>query len=60
MFGERISGNGDIVTETRDVGYFTELRVTGARSTVVYGDEDGPILGLTGDSNILENHGQLY
>ena len=54
MFSERISGNGDIVTETRDVGYFTELRVTGARSTVVYGDVDGPIR-LTGDSNILEN-----
>jgi hypothetical protein len=51
---ERISGNGDVVTETRDVGYFTELRITGARSTVVYGDSDGPIR-LTGDSNIIEN-----
>lgn len=50
---ERVSGNGDIVTEIRDVGEFTELRITGARSTIVYGDQDGPIR-LTGDSNILE------
>jgi hypothetical protein len=53
MSSERVSGNGDIVTEIRDMGEFTELRITGARSTIVYGDEDGPIR-LTGDSNILE------
>lgn len=51
---ESITGNGNIVTETRDVGHFTELRITGARNTVVYGDKDGPIR-ITGDSNILEN-----
>jgi len=49
-----IAGNGDIITETREVGYFTELRITGARSTIVYGDRDGPIR-ITGDSNILEH-----
>lgn len=51
---QTIRGNGDIVTETRDVGHFTELRITGSRSTIVYGDEDGPIR-ITGDSNILDN-----
>lgn len=54
MAQNQITGNGDIITETRDVGHFTELRITGSRSAVVYGDEDGPIR-LTGDSNILEN-----
>jgi len=49
-----IKGNGEIITETREVGPFTELRITGARSTIVYGDRDGPIL-ITGDSNILEH-----
>lgn len=49
-----ITGNGNIVTETRDTGHFSELRITGARNTVVYGDKDGPIR-ITGDSNILEN-----
>jgi len=53
MSQNKITGNGDIVTETREIGYFTELRVTGSRHTVVYGDKDGPIR-LTGDSNILE------
>ncbi|REL37829.1 hypothetical protein DYD21_08595 [Rhodohalobacter sp. SW132] len=51
---DTIKGNGDIVTENRDVGHFSELRITGSNSTVVYGDEDGPIR-ITGDSNILEN-----
>lgn len=51
---QSIRGNGDIVTETRDVGHFSELRITGSRSTIVYGDEDGPIR-ITGDSNILDN-----
>lgn len=51
---QSIRGNGDIVTETRVVGQFSLLRITGSRSTIVYGDEDGPIQ-ITGDSNILEN-----
>lgn len=49
-----IRGNGDIVTETRETGHFTKLRITGSRSTVVYGDRNGPIR-ITGDSNVLEN-----
>ncbi|HMB98501.1 MAG TPA: head GIN domain-containing protein [Balneolaceae bacterium] len=49
-----IKGNGDIISQTREVGDFTELRVTGARSTIVYGDRNGPIR-ITGDSNILEH-----
>ena len=53
MSQNKITGNGDIITETREVGHFTELRVTGARHTIVYGNEDGPIR-LTGDSNILD------
>lgn len=51
---QTIRGDGDIVTETRDVGQFSELRITGSRSTIVYGDEDGPIR-ITGESNILDN-----
>ncbi|WP_340105830.1 GIN domain-containing protein [Rhodohalobacter sp. 8-1] len=51
---QTIQGNSNIITETRDVGHFSELRITGSRSTVVYGDEDGPIR-IKGDSNILEN-----
>lgn len=51
---QTVRGNGDIVTESRDVGHFSELRITGSNATVVHGDEDGPIR-ITGDSNILEN-----
>lgn len=51
---QSIRGNGDIVTETREVGQYSELRITGSRSTIVYADEDGPIR-ITGDSNILDN-----
>lgn len=49
-----IKGNGEIISQTREVGDFTELRVTGTRSTIVYGDRNGPIR-ITGDSNILEH-----
>lgn len=52
-FQETIRGNGNIITEERDVGYFTELRITGARSTIVYGDREGPISIIT-DENLLE------
>ena len=52
-FQETIRGNGDIVTEERDVGHFTSLQITGARSTVVYGDREGPIR-ITADENLLE------
>ncbi len=50
---QTIRGNGNIVTEERDVGHFTELRITGSRSTVVYGDREGPIR-ITADGNLLE------
>ncbi len=52
-YQETIRGNGNIVTEERDVGHFTSLRITGARSTVVYGDREGPIR-ITADENLLE------
>lgn len=50
---ETIRGNGNIVTEERDVGRFTSLRITGSRSTIVYGDREGPIR-ITTDDNLLE------
>lgn len=50
---QTIRGNGNIVTEERDVGHFTELRITGSRSTVVYGDMEGTIR-ITADGNLLE------
>jgi len=50
---QTIRGNGNIVTDERDVGHFTELRITGSRSTVVYGDREGPIR-ITADENLLE------
>ncbi len=52
-YQETIRGNGVIVTEERDVSHFTSLRITGARSTIVYGDREGPIR-ITGDENLLE------
>jgi len=51
---ETIRGNGDVITEERSVAYFTSVRITGARTTVLYGDSDGPIL-ITGESNILDH-----
>lgn len=52
-YQETIRGNGVIVTEERDVGHFTSLRITGAHSTIVYGDREGPIR-ITTDENLLE------
>jgi hypothetical protein len=51
---ETIHGNGDVITEERSVPYFSSVRITGARTTVLYGDSDGPIL-MTGESNILDH-----
>jgi hypothetical protein len=52
LFQETIRGDGVIVTEERDVGSFTSLRITGARSTIVYGDREGSIR-ITTDENLL-------
>lgn len=51
---ETIRGNGDVITEERSIPHFTSVRITGARTTILYGDSDGPIL-LTGESNILDH-----
>ena len=51
---ETIRGNGDLVTEERSVPHFTSVRITGARTTVLYGDSEGPVL-ITGESNILDH-----
>lgn len=55
---ETIRGNGDVITEERSVPHFTNVRITGARTTVLHGDSDGPIL-ITGESNVL-NHTLSY
>lgn len=49
---ETVWGDGEIITEERDLPYFSSVRISGARTTILYGDSDGPVK-LTGDSNIL-------
>lgn len=51
---ETIRGNGDVITEERSVPHFTSVRISGARTTVLHGDSEGPIL-ITGESNILDH-----
>jgi len=51
---ETIRGNGDVITEERSLPSFTSVRITGARTTVLHGDSEGPIL-ITGESNILDH-----
>src|SRR6056297_396430 len=51
---QTIRGNGDVITEERVVPHFTSVRITGARTTVLYGDSEGPVL-ITGESNILDH-----
>lgn len=51
---QTIRGNGDVITVERSVPHFTSLRISGARTTVLYGDSEGPIL-ITGESNILDH-----
>jgi len=51
---QTIRGNGDVITEERSVPHFTSVRITGARTTILYGDSDGPVL-ITGESNILDH-----
>lgn len=48
-----VRGNGDIVTIEREVGYFDAIRITGSRSSVVYGDHEGPVR-ITADENLLD------
>jgi hypothetical protein len=51
---ETVRGNGDVITEERSVPEFTSVRITGARTSVLYGDQEGPVL-ITGESNILDH-----